>query len=739
MKIRIKKPKIKIKAPKAVSKAISSATKAVGSVAKGDLKGAAQNVGQLAQAGKDLTKDIGSANLRNITGAVGSLGAATGLSPLRKLASNVNREGQSGINKYGDTAIDVAANAATGGTYGLAQSGLSALSQGGLQGLLSGKGLQDAALSAAGSYAGIDPNMLKTAKMGLSALQGDLKGSALQALGSYSGFDPKQLGLAETGLSALTGDKKALASGLASQLGAGENVSKMLGQFAGGKSGREVISDQAGAYAQDEVNAMLDRGVGGMNRAQVRELEKNIKQTGRSAQEQTQSAYKIAKGDTFNAIAKRMGVTPEQLRAANPQIKDINKIAAGASLNIPQETLDLSGEIRPGVVESGQMTQEEFDAARQEEPGFWDRAKEMAGNVVGGVKSAADKAAEFAAKNKKMLGYAAQGGAIALGAEAQEDAFLKQEELRKAQLAQEQAIGKELRGKQFDKNRYEQEQQFLQERIAGKGKTAETRQMEQESIQKAARTAAAGRLAGLEQQARLGGAALGTAGLAASLAGAQSGQNVMAEDMRARDVLAEKNLESSLARTGQLKTQQIQEEAELAAQKANVETGQAGLTQQTRGAMSAAEKARADALSGMYTAGADLVGKALGDLETPEEKEQPEQPQVQQPPVTRAPASTTPPARTAAARNLSMGVSTTQNTQTPQPKPIPPKDQFNQQNIPKPGEGRGYGVLAPVQQKVQQGVQQAQQTAQKAQSVVDEAKKKADEFKKFAQNPFGIK
>jgi len=47
------------------------------------------------------------------------------------------------------------------------------------------------------------------------------------------------------------------------------------------------------------------------------------------------SAYKIRSGDTLSQIAKAKGTTVRAIMAANPNIKDANKIRAGASLTIP--------------------------------------------------------------------------------------------------------------------------------------------------------------------------------------------------------------------------------------------------------------------------------------------------------------------------------------------------------------------------------------------------------------------
>jgi LysM repeat protein len=52
----------------------------------------------------------------------------------------------------------------------------------------------------------------------------------------------------------------------------------------------------------------------------------------------TQVTYTIAKGDTLARIAKKYKLTVEQLLAANPQIKDPNKIAAGDVIIIPSSS-----------------------------------------------------------------------------------------------------------------------------------------------------------------------------------------------------------------------------------------------------------------------------------------------------------------------------------------------------------------------------------------------------------------
>ena len=45
--------------------------------------------------------------------------------------------------------------------------------------------------------------------------------------------------------------------------------------------------------------------------------------------------YKIKSGDTLSQIAKSKGFTLNQLKKANPQIADLNKIRAGQTIKMP--------------------------------------------------------------------------------------------------------------------------------------------------------------------------------------------------------------------------------------------------------------------------------------------------------------------------------------------------------------------------------------------------------------------
>ena len=49
----------------------------------------------------------------------------------------------------------------------------------------------------------------------------------------------------------------------------------------------------------------------------------------------TPQVYVVAKGDTMSKIAKKFGVTIEEILAANPQIKNPDKIGIGDEITIP--------------------------------------------------------------------------------------------------------------------------------------------------------------------------------------------------------------------------------------------------------------------------------------------------------------------------------------------------------------------------------------------------------------------
>ena len=66
--------------------------------------------------------------------------------------------------------------------------------------------------------------------------------------------------------------------------------------------------------------------------------------------EPTPEVYVVAKGDTMSKIAKKYGVTVDEIMAANPQIKNPNKIQIGDEIVIPMAVEDDNGFVDDGTV-----------------------------------------------------------------------------------------------------------------------------------------------------------------------------------------------------------------------------------------------------------------------------------------------------------------------------------------------------------------------------------------------------
>ena len=49
--------------------------------------------------------------------------------------------------------------------------------------------------------------------------------------------------------------------------------------------------------------------------------------------------YSVKSGDTLSQIAKREGISLKDVKAANPNIKDLNKIRAGQKIKLPRMVL----------------------------------------------------------------------------------------------------------------------------------------------------------------------------------------------------------------------------------------------------------------------------------------------------------------------------------------------------------------------------------------------------------------
>jgi len=697
MKIKIKKPKIKIKAPKSISKALSSASsavknvgkgieKTVGSVAKGDVKGIGKGALGVVQGAKDLGKAGALASIGSATGAVSGLAGAAGLKDVSKAVGNIDTEASKGVSTYGDAAVDVGANVATGGTYGLAKQGVESLAGSGLKGLLSGKGLQEAALGAASSYAGVDP---KLAKVGLSALTGDAKSAALQGLGSFGGIDPKMLGAAS---SLIGGDATGAALGLAgSKAGLTGTQMDIAKDVVSGKSpkeiaiqqalkkGRGIASDQAGAYAKEAgLDQMID----------------------------------------FNKIKKdAANITGLKGAVVGDRAKELAQLRDDAATYIPGQQLGEEKWTMDRVL--GNIKKEGGKAFEQIKGGA-----KAAGGAIGG---ALGSAKEFAAENKGALGLAADAAAAYGGYQAGQEAFGKVEDLSKQQLRDLQAQGKTFEGISYDPERYKQQREFLQQRIAGGGLTAEERQLQQQGDVRAARAAAAERASGIERQARMGAGATGAgSSLAAALSGAQSGANIQSQTNLEREARASQRLEQDIERAGKLSTQQTAEEAELARQQGEFGLGKTRSVGGVRGELGNLAIGRAEALQNLYGRGADIAKAGLNSLQPTQQPAT--EVQQQTTPQPQVPQQTPPPqAKVDGAKRLSQG-SVPTRTQPTQQTSKPAITQFNQTYTgpmarPEPPQNPMQKMTSTIGGFVDQAKANPQQAVQTVKKKVEEVKK----------------
>jgi hypothetical protein len=72
--------------------------------------------------------------------------------------------------------------------------------------------------------------------------------------------------------------------------------------------------------------------------------------------------YKIKKGDTLSAIAKKEGTTVSKLMQLNPQITNKNMIMSGSMLNLPYDTKKAQTDLQQKTKEAGMK---KVEAARK--------------------------------------------------------------------------------------------------------------------------------------------------------------------------------------------------------------------------------------------------------------------------------------------------------------------------------------------------------------------------------------
>ena len=502
---------------------------------------------------------------------------------------------------------------------------------------------------------------------------------------------------------------------------------------------------------------------------------------------------KVEKGQSLSSIAKKYGLSVQDLLAANPNIKDPNKISTGMKLSIPEKTQavqqaipknavvnpadkylkDASGktimgpnnapilnknyeskiadarqaqlikEYNPAAGETVQQyadrmgidsntileqnkgkglslgqpiprgtnialpqgfqlpSQQVTQAAQPEGPGIWDTIK----SAVGGV---ADKSKEFLGEYGGLVGGAAQGLAAYKGYEAGKEARGQYQDILAQQLAETQATDKALQGIKYDPARYAQQQEFLQQRIAGGGLTPVEQQIQRQGDLRSAKMLAAARLSGIDTQARMGGGVSGAgSAYAASIAGQQALANELANTQLQREASASQRLESDVAKRAGLSTQQTQEEADLAARQAAQGLARAQAAGTVRGTMGENLMAGAASEANLYGRLADLAQAGIAkvapppktDLEKAQEAALLAQANYYKDYYSGAnqPAEQPPQQdlsnKAGAAQSLGSTGKKTGVTPTQQKPPQTPTQQFNETYAPKPGQP-GYGVLA---------------------------------------------
>jgi hypothetical protein len=731
-KIKLKKPKIKISAPKAIASTIGKLTnpisnavagagkgleKVVSSAAKGDIKGVAGAGMGLLDTAKDLAKNSALSNLSMGTGALGALGSLTGAKDLSKVAGNIDAEAKRGSDTYGDAVLEGGANALSTGGYSAGKTALQGLASDGLKGILSGKGLQDAALGMAGSYAGVDPNMLNMAK---TAASGDLKGAALQQLAGKTSIDPSILKQVSTGKF----DVKDLAKNA--------NLTAAIGGALPGQ-----------AYLPGSVQDMIKQG---QSAGRVVADVNNAKRTLESVPEYIKNkAGKSIKNPQFvqETAAMEKDLRKKALIAKNQDI-----LNAGKRQTELQSDADF---YTPGQVGEEKWTMDRVLGNVKREAG------NAVDNITSGVKGAVGAAGNFIKENPMLATGAIQAGAATAGYMAGDAARDKQQKLLEQQILDTQGVDA-LKNYQQSKQRedaYAQQDKYQQDVIAGGGRTAQQAQIEQEGQLKAAGMDAGARLAGVEQQARMGQGVTGAgSGLAAALVGGQSGANTRSAAARESNSSAAQNLKETYGTRATALENKAMGDINLASLKDQMElrrVGEIGDVRTAQGTMAAqagdAQGRLAAGLADIATRG--VLGQQIGPSDaTAQEREIAAQGQVDKDKAALATKAT-------AAGNVSGTAPTPSNAtnagRAPASTRVPTTqaDKFNQagqapkpQPAPQPGQGQGYGVLAPIQDIAKnptqaiknpgQAIQAVQQVVKNPQAAIDEAKKKAEEAAKKA-------
>jgi len=118
--------------------------------------------------------------------------------------------------------------------------------------------------------------------------------------------------------------------------GAGQ-VKTVTGQD--GKLSKTALAAEKRVKARERRRAATQAGVGatvaGLASIPILTKDKKSATASESKSKSSSKSYKVKKGDTLSEIARDNGTTVKKLKAANPQIKDLNKIKPGQAIKIP--------------------------------------------------------------------------------------------------------------------------------------------------------------------------------------------------------------------------------------------------------------------------------------------------------------------------------------------------------------------------------------------------------------------
>ena len=759
---KLKLPKITM--PKVISDAGKVIEKGVSNVAKETGKGIVQTGGAVT----DVVKDVGSTAGKGIGDTVSQFGRTVGDKNIVQAGSNVSRETGGAFDKFSPLLTQIAGNALTGGAYGAISS---------LGGMAAGQQWNPSAIaSAAGSLAGLNPTLMQALQGGASLARGDIKGAALAGLGSLgtgggqsflssltggagSSFtNPNSLAMLT---SALTGDKKGLASGLAGLAGFQGPTSNLIGSLVGGDK-KGIASSLGGSlgFGQD-----FSRAISGAITGDTRDLALGLVGSsgymdpnrlkaidaltgGKLTAENARTAFGgllpsmglgggeggDSGGDSWLKSLQNLGagfstgdLTPDALKGMSTSgllpfstsglLPSISNPLAGMGLDLgaggkgSENTAalkDMFGNLFGGGdgFQAGRMPAGE---GVPQEGGFFDSIGDGFNNLTTGI-------GNFVGGNRGALGLGADALSSYLAYERGRKGFDTAKDYSKDQLSDLSGAGAGFAKVTYDPERYRQERDFIAERIAGGGITAQEKQMQQQGDLRAARAAAAARAAGVEQMARMGQGVSGAgSSLASALAGGQSVMGVQSEANLAREASASERLERDIQRGTNLSRQQTAEEADLARAQADYRLQQLQQMGATRGDLANLEMNKAAAEQRMYLEGANLAKTGLNIYESPAERDRrlaqkrlqempqpapvqtaPTQAPVQQPPVERTtytlPADikqqvdkiTQPTKPTTPSPAVPKPV--TPPSTRPQPKPMPAPRPLPNPTLPKPGQ-----------------------------------------------------